>query len=215
MPKSAIGRATVIAILTGIGLIIYAATRPKPGTFIPSLGRDHVPSGTPVTYNSNPPTSGPHNEKWERAGIYDQVLPDEKLVHSLEHGYVIISYNCGASPTASIFPPGALAHEAEEPHDEPEATAEAQPDQSPENPSVPDISQWPDDPDCWQLVAQLREVANQVGLTRLIIVPLPNLDSRIALTAWTRIEKMDNVDKSRIIKFIKAWRNKGPEKTME
>ena len=29
------------------------------------------------------------------AGFYSQTIPDENLVHNLEHGYVVISYNCG------------------------------------------------------------------------------------------------------------------------
>lgn len=63
------------------------------GQEIPILGRDHVPEGTKVTnYNSNPPTSGNH---WQRAadwGFYSVTLPDEQLVHNLEHGGIWISY---------------------------------------------------------------------------------------------------------------------------
>jgi hypothetical protein len=41
------------------------------------------------------------------------------------------------------------------------------------------------------------------------------LDTAIALTAWRRIDKLNNVDKERIEAFIKTFHNKGPEKTVE
>lgn len=49
-------------------------------------------------YNSNPPTSGPHYGTPEPRGVYDKQLPDEELVHNLEHGYVWISYRPDAGP---------------------------------------------------------------------------------------------------------------------
>ena len=72
------------------------------GKEIPILGRDHVPEGTKVTnYNSNPPTSGNH---WPRAadwGFYNVVLPDEQLVHNLEHGGIWVSFKDIDSETKS------------------------------------------------------------------------------------------------------------------
>lgn len=56
------------------------------------LGRNHVPVGTKVTYNSNPPTSGDHWPKPAEWGFYENPLPDERLVHNLEHGGIWISY---------------------------------------------------------------------------------------------------------------------------
>jgi hypothetical protein len=64
-----------------------------PGESIPDLGREHVPETERVTYNSDPPTSGSHHEQWAQWGIYDQAPVDEQLVHNLEHGGVIVSYN--------------------------------------------------------------------------------------------------------------------------
>ncbi len=59
----------------------------------PIVGREHVPEGTTVTtYNSNPPSSGPHWPAPTKNGIYDSSLSDEQLVHNLEHGYIWISY---------------------------------------------------------------------------------------------------------------------------
>ncbi len=52
-------------------------------------------------------------------------------------------------------------------------------------------------------------------MDRLIVVPRPNLDPPIALTAWTKLLKLEIVNEEKIVDFIKEFRNKGPEKTME
>lgn len=44
------------------------------------------------TYKVNPPTSGDHYAEPSEWGIYDKQQPDVKTVHSLEHGYIVISY---------------------------------------------------------------------------------------------------------------------------
>ena len=64
-----------------------------PGTHIPDLGQRHVAVGTPITYNSNPPTSGPHYPYPAGWGIYRNPPANEFLVHNLEHAGIIISYN--------------------------------------------------------------------------------------------------------------------------
>jgi hypothetical protein len=59
----------------------------------PDQGVNHIPDGTKInSYNSNPPTSGPHYAKPADWGIYDTELPDERLVHNLEHCGIWISY---------------------------------------------------------------------------------------------------------------------------
>ena len=64
----------------------------------PYQGREHIPPGQPhAEYNSVPATSGWHYSQpygpapW---GIYDTPLPDEVLVHNLEHGGIGIHYDC-------------------------------------------------------------------------------------------------------------------------
>ena len=45
-------------------------------------------------YNSTPPTSGPHwDSGWAGCGFLEDESPDEQVVHNMEHGQVIISYN--------------------------------------------------------------------------------------------------------------------------
>ena len=47
----------------------------------------------PEGYNTIPPTSGRHWDAWSACGFYNYPLPDELLVHNLEHGNIVISYN--------------------------------------------------------------------------------------------------------------------------
>lgn len=75
--------------------------KPLLGQEISIQGRTHVPDGTRVDYSTNPPTSGNHYVKPQPAGIYDSALPDGNLVHSLEHGAVILWYKSDLSATES------------------------------------------------------------------------------------------------------------------
>ena len=59
------------------------------------LGNDHVSTGQPVEYASFPPTSGDHwpPEATARCGFYGDDVPDERVVHNLEHSNIVVSYN--------------------------------------------------------------------------------------------------------------------------
>ena len=46
-----------------------------------------------VTYNSVPPASGDHWSRAQRCGFFDDPVPDERIVHNLEHSNIIISYH--------------------------------------------------------------------------------------------------------------------------
>ncbi len=59
--------------------------------------RSHVAEGVPVTYNSIPPTSGNHWPQWSRCGFFPLRIPDERLVHNLEHGNIVVSFNLATS----------------------------------------------------------------------------------------------------------------------
>jgi len=63
------------------------------GVEVPSQGSDHVDEGVRVDYNSTPPTSGEHWPRWADCGFYSKSLPDERIVHNLEHGNIVVSYN--------------------------------------------------------------------------------------------------------------------------
>ena len=59
----------------------------------PNEGRTHVPAGTQINYGTNPPTSGPHFIHWVNPGFYETSKGRSNLVHSLEHGMIVIYYD--------------------------------------------------------------------------------------------------------------------------
>jgi hypothetical protein len=54
----------------------------------------HVPTCTPVTYATNPPSGGDHWGQWAAFKKYKVTVPRETYVHNLEHGAVVLSYRC-------------------------------------------------------------------------------------------------------------------------
>jgi hypothetical protein len=69
-----------------------------PGRRVPGQGRDHVePGERHPDYNSVPATSGWHfGQPYGPAdwGIYEEALPDEVMLHNLEHGGIGVQYDC-------------------------------------------------------------------------------------------------------------------------
>ncbi|MCI0407404.1 MAG: DUF3105 domain-containing protein [Acidobacteria bacterium] len=55
---------------------------------------------------------------------------------------------------------------------------------------------------CPDLVEKLAAIARRYDL--LILAPYPGMDKRIALTAWRRLDKLNEFDEQRIIRFIDA-----------
>lgn len=61
------------------------------------------PLGNPPTYTVNPPSGGDHLSNSAGPGVYAglNVIPDGVLVHSLEHGYVVL-WHRSDTPVAQI-----------------------------------------------------------------------------------------------------------------
>ena len=59
----------------------------------PSAGNNHLPVGQRITYPTPFPTSGDHDARPLRAGFYDEPQWAERLVHSQEHGHIVIYYD--------------------------------------------------------------------------------------------------------------------------
>ncbi len=150
----------LLALLIGVWAV-RAATRPKPGVEYPNQGRDHITRGTPhPPYNSNPPTSGWHDPSPAPWGFYTNEIPDEILVHNLEHGGIWISYR---------------------------------------------------DPKDQEVIDKLSELIKRFR-SKVIVTQRSRNDSRIAVAAWTRLVKLNQYDEQQILDFIKAYRNRGPER---
>jgi len=92
-----VGGVAVVAVL--VGIVVTSATPPvDPATIeveglqtFDGLEAVHVQSA--VDYTMSPPAGGPHNPSWLNCGIYEEEVPAEYAVHSLEHGAVWVTYN--------------------------------------------------------------------------------------------------------------------------
>lgn len=59
--------------------------------------------------------------------------------------------------------------------------------------------------ECPDVVARLSEMVRRYD-RYVILAPYPSMKTRIALTAWTRIDTMDQLDEGRVRRFIDAYR---------
>ena len=165
-----LGGAGLVALIVVLVVLARTGGGGQPGQQIQSMGQDHIPEGTTVAstrfreYNSDPPTSGPHWPKPAPGGSYTTTEPDERLVHSLEHGYIVIDHNCD-----------------------------------------------PKKAECDDLIKKLDAIGRRYDWNKVIVNYRPQTRSRIALTAWTRLQTLEDYDEGKIVAFIKAYRNKGPE----
>lgn len=63
------------------------------GEKMPDMGAVHVdPGETHEEYNSNPPTSGPHWAGVAGPGVKNEIVADELVLHSMEHGAAVVWY---------------------------------------------------------------------------------------------------------------------------
>jgi len=95
IPWGLAGGGVVTMLLVGFLVFQAVQSRPMLGEAYPIASREHIPNGQKaVDYNSDPPTSGQHYDQPAEAGFYEVAPPDEALVHNLEHGHVVVYYNC-------------------------------------------------------------------------------------------------------------------------
>lgn len=130
------GGAVLVAVV--VGWAVWASTRPGPAptstapgsspaaagggqpaaapaapriVTVPDQGRAHVvPGQSHPAYNSNPPASGWHYPSTAAWGFHNSALPDELLIHNLEHGGIWIAYK-DDQDSAVVDPLVALARE--------------------------------------------------------------------------------------------------------
>ena len=85
----------LLGIIVVTGVIVLIMRMPKlvpPGDTFANLGQQHVTLDYKFTYNSNPPSSGPHYPDPANWGIYDYEVNDKIFMHNMEHGGIWISY---------------------------------------------------------------------------------------------------------------------------
>jgi hypothetical protein len=82
---------------------LYPSGKPLPGfdtcevvitTNIVQNTAEHRDVCTPLEYETNPPSGGNHWNKWAAFGIYEVAVPREMYVHDMEHGAVVLAYDC-------------------------------------------------------------------------------------------------------------------------
>jgi hypothetical protein len=65
------------------------------GRQMPDEGFNHAAQDAPLTHQSRPPSSGTHYPTWVQTyGLQDPAPPTGNWLHNLEHGAVVILYNC-------------------------------------------------------------------------------------------------------------------------
>ena len=92
--------------IVAIGFLVYNRLNTTPASVTGSTGivtydklsRGH--SSLPQIYQQIPPVGGIHDPAWLNCGIYDQPVPNENAVHSLEHGVVWVTYQPELSANA-------------------------------------------------------------------------------------------------------------------
>lgn len=187
--------------------LFIESTKPLPGIKILQDGRNHIDGGTKTNYKSNPPTSGDHYTSWILKGVYTEPRADGNLVHSLEHGYIIMWYDCEVKLAASSL------QFAETVYAQQTTMAEGQ--QGTPSAMLKDMPKSFSDGSCNNLKNKLESLYKKFGMHKLIVMPRAGMDSPIILTAWGRMEKLKSVDEGKIKEFINAFRDAGPESTSE
>lgn len=88
-----------IALAVGRGGSEEGVAGPCVRQDLPMQGRNHVTElEQGFEYSSSPPTSGPHFPVPAIWNVYDQPVPEIRLVHNLEHGGVIVQYGEDVPP---------------------------------------------------------------------------------------------------------------------
>lgn len=81
--------AILFLVISGIYKLAIRETVPPPGQFYEAQSREHIATGAiHPAYNSNPPSGGWHYNAPAQTGVYDKKLPDEQIIHNLEHGHI-------------------------------------------------------------------------------------------------------------------------------
>ncbi len=195
----------VMVLVALLAWLFIESIKPLPGQKMLQDGREHKPEGTKIEYKFNPPTSGDHYPSWVSKGFYEEPRPDGNLVHSQEHGYIIIWYDCGKKVTGFRLQGTAYAQGVNMTRGS-EGSASAR---------LEDLPEAFRNGSCDSLKQELKDIYQNLGPHKLVVVPRPGMDSRIILTAWSRMEKLNSVDKDKIKAFIDAFRDNGPEQTNE
>jgi hypothetical protein len=166
------------------------------GQKIPQMPHTHVDPGTKVTYEHNPPTSGCHYNLDKagknqfapiKPGVYTQSVDPEYWVHNLEHGYIVVLYDCG-----SQGPTGCSADFA---------TIRTWAAQLPVDPGLLQGAQ----------AAAAAQQAFPNPYTKILVVPWSNFGHKFGVVSWDYYLPLDSPDTAQMQKFYDNHVGHGPE----
>ena len=126
-------------------------------------------------YTTDPPTSGFHREIFSNGFIENKPIPKYVQVHLLEHGNVLLQYNCLCPSAVSTL--SRIAGEFDSRLIAPGSLTASSTD--------------------------VRNAEEQ-GIA-VIVAPYPGMQTPIALTAWTRLGTLHDADEAKIISFINLY----------
>lgn len=91
-----------VGVVVAVALLIagLAFLSRQPGESVETMGNEHIASvdAEHEPYNTDPPTSGPHVGDLAPWGVSTEPVADERQIHNLEDGGVVIQYGDGVSP---------------------------------------------------------------------------------------------------------------------
>jgi hypothetical protein len=92
-----------------------AACEVRITTNIPIVDAKHLDVCTDVIYPTNPPAGGDHWPAWASFATYEEPVPEEMLVHDLEHGAIAMLHDCDgcADQVLAAFDDAKIAHGAD------------------------------------------------------------------------------------------------------
>ncbi|MEO7109391.1 MAG: DUF3105 domain-containing protein [Polyangiaceae bacterium] len=161
----------------------------------PLLPPNHVAFGTPVDYDSNPPSSGPHYPIWAAYQAYTTPVDRRYYVHDLEHGAVDLLYNCNVSADGGTEVIDADLVDSGDGDAGPCPAVAAQ--------LQAIIDAFPSDPRC--------SASNGDPRVRFVLTPDPLLDVPVAAAAWGWTYKAQCVDPTTLTQFTKDHYDQGLE----
>ena len=158
-------------------------------TAVADEGRVHIPFGTPIAYHHNPPASGPHWPSPHPWGAYNESIPPEWWVHNLEHGGIVLAFNCGGGFDLGPASDGGGVDGGRD-----------------------FGAAWP----CPEITTPLREILaerspDEFGEVRMLITSDPAAPHKVSAIAWDWIYESETIDGVALRCFRDRRYGRGPE----
>jgi hypothetical protein len=157
------------------------------GQAIPEMPHNHVGQPTKIQYNHNPPTSGCHysiggGQAPVLHGVYNKEIAPEYWVHNLEHGYIVVLYNCATACDTEF---------------------QQLRDWAGKMPADPPLVDYANSPQGQQ--------QKFVPYSKLLVLPYKGMEKKFAVVSWDWYQGFDTLDISGLQKFYDNHVGHAPE----